>query len=109
MFHWVIGAPTGDVAAHLILAFARGQSLGIVDLFGWLGFPPNIWSGLQPYGSLEAPIAEAVQLLEHAELVYLSYVADSNVRRWSATRFGLATLARGKEAVRQRIVDRTGL
>jgi hypothetical protein len=28
---------------------------------------------------------------------------------WSATQFGLATLGKGKAAVRQRIKDRTGL
>jgi hypothetical protein len=51
---------------------------------------------------------EAVQLLEHSELVYVRFVADNDFR-WSATRLGLTTLARGKAAVRQRITDRTGL
>ena len=50
---------------------------------------------------------EAIQLLEHSELVYVRVVSDE--RRWSATRLGLATLADGKDAVRQRIRDRTGL
>ena len=54
-----------------------------------------------------------MQLLNHAELVYeCHYVMQ--IRReetpfWGATRFGLATLANGKDAVRQRIKDRTGL
>jgi hypothetical protein len=56
------------------------------------------------------PIMEAVQLLEHAELVYVSSpTGGDRVFKWSATRLGLATLANGKDAVRQRIKDRTGL
>jgi hypothetical protein len=55
-----------------------------------------------------APILEAVQLLEHAELVYESRRTEQN-DHWSATQFGLATLGKGKAPVRQRIKDRTGL
>jgi hypothetical protein len=40
-----------------------------------------------------------------AELAAVSY----QNAEWSATRLGLATLASGKAAVRQRIMDRTGL
>jgi hypothetical protein len=58
--------------------------------------------------SLTGPILEAVQLLEHAELVYISEISDYGYRSWNATRFGSATLAAGADAVRQRIKDRTG-
>ena len=58
---------------------------------------------------MRGPILEAVQLLEHAELILISDITDSGTGFWSATRFGLATLAGGKDAVRQRIKDRTGL
>ncbi len=47
-----------------------------------------------------------MQLLEHAELVYVSRMSESF--QWKATRLGLATLANGKAAVTQRIKDRTG-
>ncbi|MBW0013605.1 hypothetical protein [Mycobacterium sp.] len=53
-----------------------------------------------------------MQLLEHAELVYLYLMWDYTTGAnggWSATQLGLATLANGKDAVRQRIEDRTGL
>lgn len=47
-----------------------------------------------------------MQLLEHAELVYK--MASEN-ECWRTTRLGLATLTNGKDAVRQRIKDRTDL
>ncbi|MGO9152829.1 hypothetical protein [Mycobacterium sp.] len=49
-----------------------------------------------------------MQLLEHAELIYESKRTQEN-DNFSATQFGLATLAKGRAAVRQRIKDRTGL
>ncbi len=58
------------------------------------------------------PIREAMQLLEHAELVYVRRMPDfqdGSEVRWSVTRLGLAALASGKDAVRQRVRDRTGL
>jgi hypothetical protein len=57
-------------------------------------------------------LLEAIQLLEHAELVYESRRTEPNdspaISYWSATQLGLATLASGKAAVRQRVKDRTG-
>jgi hypothetical protein len=107
MFQWVSGVPAGDLAAHLMPAFGPGASArsrdGNVDLSGLftrLGYRDN---------SLTGPILEAVQLLEHAELILIADIADSGARCWRATRFGLATLAEGTDAVRQRIKDRTGL
>ena len=69
------------------------------------GKPRDYWERLL------TPIGEAIQLLEHAELVYIPPDNPSQGRpiKWSATRFGLATMANGKTAVRQRIKDRPGL
>jgi hypothetical protein len=107
MSQWVGGAAAGDLAAHLMPAFGPGAparsgvgQVGLPGLFQWLGYRDD---------SLWGPILEAVQLLEHAELIMLADVTDSGTSHWSATRFGLATLAEGKDAVRQRIKDRTGL
>jgi hypothetical protein len=56
------------------------------------------------------PILEAVQLLEHSELLYVRLITDyGSDRGWCATRLGMATLVEGKAAVRERIKDRTGL
>jgi len=47
---------------------------------------------------LVGPRLEAMQLLEHSELVYVRQISHVNGDRdWSATRFGLATLADGKD------------
>ena len=50
---------------------------------------------------------------QSAELIVNTYPPDCGVYTpeeptWTATRLGLATLASGKAAVRQRIKDRTG-
>lgn len=107
MVQWVSGTPAGDLAAHLMPAFGPGSParnrIGTVDFLGfykWLGCRDD---------SLRWPILEAVQLLEHAELILTADISDQGTRYWSATRFGLATLAEGKDAVRQRIKGRTGL
>jgi hypothetical protein len=56
------------------------------------------------------PSLEACRLLEHAELVPVTRHGEYGPKaRWSATRLGLAALANGKPAARQRIKDRTGL
>ena len=60
------------------------------------------WTGRKIFWS----IAEAAQVLEHSELLYKM---ASEHECWRATRLGLAILALGKSAVRQRIKDRTGL
>jgi hypothetical protein len=58
---------------------------------------------------VQESILEAVQLLEHAELIYVRAISTEGERDWCATRLGVATLADGTAAVRQRIRDRTGL
>jgi hypothetical protein len=59
-------------------------------------------------------LSEAMQLLEHAELVYVHLMNEGKILTegnagWTVTRLGWALLANGKAAVRQRIKDRTGL
>lgn len=122
MFEWTIGAPRAELATELMGAFGPGgprdspygDYLDTENLVDWL-FIAHPRAGKSVKGQLsqlKRPIAEAVQLLEHAELVYLylmwEFTTGGNAG-WSATQLGLATLANGKDAVRQRITDRTGL
>lgn len=72
-------------------------------------FAPTPNPGGTTSGSYTRPISEALQLLDHAELVYHCHYLHPDDHGWSPTRLGLATLANGKAAVRQRIADRTGL
>ena len=128
--------PATDLAADLMPAFGpdgpkHGKDLSRSDLNGWilpqtLQLLPQYEHKLSPQsrkaldvvarmgdrgprlGVELAGIPEAVQLLEHAELIYESKRTEQS-DHWSATQFGLATLAKGKAAVVQRIKDRTGL
>jgi hypothetical protein len=124
MIEWVRDSPPADLAAELMAAFhpggppgeraSEGSSFSPFDLVKWLSrvYPNPGRCARQATRPLTGPIREAMQLLEHAELVYIRSMPDfddaSNVN-WSATRLGLATLASGKAAVRQRIKDRTGV
>lgn len=114
MVDWINGAPPAELATELMTAFdpavrRPANWLAASDLSDWMfrGFPQR--SGLilraRP---VQESILETIQLLEHSELVYVRLVAD-NEGKWSATRLGLATLTSGKSAIRQRIMDRTGL
>jgi hypothetical protein len=105
-FDWTIAAPPAGLAAELMAAFGPDKyETGVIEgsLRCWLG----LWES--QYRALDRPIDEAVQLLEHAELIYVRGISDAGSRYWCPTRFGLATFAQGKDAVRQRIKDRTGL
>jgi len=51
-------------------------------------------------------VQEALQLLANSELILSS---GGDIFYWRATRLGVATRANGKDAVRQRIKDQTGL
>jgi hypothetical protein len=116
LVHWVNSAP-GDLAAELMAAFGPGGArrsrpdvLTPGELADWL-FRLYRSSYFQ---ELYSPMREALQLLEHAELVYVRWryeptSSDKGNLGWSVTRLGLTTLADGKAAVRQRIKDRTGL
>jgi hypothetical protein len=120
MIEWVTNMPPADLAAELLGAFGPGGSKNTYgdfvtsgDLVDWLfrGYPKPATS---VKSQLLRPITEAMQLLEHAELVYVFLMWDFTVTHsgnagWTATRLGWALLAKGKDAVRQRIKDRTGL
>jgi hypothetical protein len=105
MFDWANSAPPAELAVELMAAFGPDRyenGLTGTSLRNWLG----CWEGR--YRPLNRPIDEALQLLEHAELVCVREITDAG-GYWAPTRFGLATLAHGKDAVRQRIKDRTGM
>ncbi|GAB3005774.1 hypothetical protein [Mycobacterium bourgelatii] len=113
MIDWINAAPPAELAAELMSAFdpamaRRVPELGLSDFTSWMfrGYPerPGL---IKPARPVREPILEAIQLLEHSELVYVRWIVN-NEFRWSATRRGLTTLGAGKEAVRQRIKDRTG-
>lgn len=114
MIDWINGAPPAELAAELMSAFdpeasGRATPLALSDFRDWMfrGFPAR--SGfILPARPVQESMLEAIQLLEHSELLYARWIQD-NESRWNATRLGLATLADGKAAVRQRIKDRTGL
>ncbi len=114
MFDWATSVPPADLAAWLMPAFGPdgpkgGNDLRQSDLVEWLwrGYRTPTFPGATTVGK---PILEAVQLLEHSELVYVSSPTETNtVLKWSATRSGLAAVADGTGAVRQRIKDRTAL
>jgi hypothetical protein len=56
------------------------------------------------------PILEAIQLLEHSELVRKRWSGEHSANaEWRATKLSVAFLASGKAAVRQRIKDPTDL
>jgi hypothetical protein len=69
---------------------------------------PNQTGIIVPARPVKAPIMEAVQLLEHSELIYLRWITN-DTPVWAVSRLGAATLGAGKDAVRQRIKNRTGL
>ena len=103
------------LAAPLMQAFGsdgpkRGKSLTQHDLVKWMlsqyEFSSRALKALA-YQKIDAAIREALQVLEHAELVYISVDSDQP-DKWTATGAGLAALARGKDVVRQHITERTG-
>ncbi len=80
------------------------------DLFKWLfrGYP-NLRRYSGPLRGYQQPADRSgtggrSALVEHVELLY---ARGDDI--WHATRLGLTTPANGKDAVRQRIKDRTGL
>jgi hypothetical protein len=114
MIDWMNNAPPAELAAELMSAFGPdgprgGDAVSSYDITEWMfrDYPKQtgIFVATRP---VNGSISEAVQLLEHSELIYLRWFSN-DYPVWSVTRFGTATLAAGKEAVRQRIKDRTGL
>ena len=118
MIEWANSVPRGDLAVEVMAVFLNGERYSTREIAkqlfrlpspgysGWSGYPRNYISALQ---KLEIPVHEALQLLEHAELIY-GYVDDgTSFWGWRATQLGVATSANGKAAVRQRVKERTGL
>ena len=117
---WACSAPVADLAAELVSAFRSRRDRDMRDLVNWLLFPrrpelQNTRDVKRVVGSteeLERDLLEAIQLLEHAELILgvENHVTGYDHRhRWRATRLGLEAVNNGKDVVRQRIKDRTGL
>jgi hypothetical protein len=114
MIDWINGAPPAALAVELMSADdpqlpRRVPWLALSELSDWMfrDYPERTGLILRARPVQEA-ILEALQLLEHSELIHTRVIVD-NESRWSASRLGLVTLAAGKDAVRQRIKDRTGL
>lgn len=119
MIDWINAAPPADLAVEVMVAFGpaglpdanashvdNARRLSDVADYLFRDYPRP--TGFITFGRPVQPaLLEAIQLLEHSELVYVRVIADSD-RSWAATRLGLAALATGKPAVRQRIRDRTG-
>jgi len=86
-----------------------GEAVGLDELSAWMlrGYPQRsgFITAARPVGG---PLREAVQLLEHCELICLLWITN-DAPVWTVTRLGTSTLAAGKDAVRQRIRDRSGL
>jgi len=116
MIEWANSVPRVDLAVELMELFGRVDSCLRQEIYVWLfGVPTEVpmWRGdlrvAEVIERVEIPVCEALQLLEHAELVCGFHRDAVAVWVWRATRLGLATMANGKHAVRQRIKDRTGL
>ena len=102
--------PAADLAAELMPAFGphgpkRGKPLTIDDVAGWMirDYRLNFRERALCLTKLSGPIAEALQVLAHAELVYVTTDGDAP-DHWRATNVGLASLANG--TYRQRISER---
>ena len=124
MVDWVWGVPAAELAAEIMAVFGPegpgrdGKTVGRQELAGWLfrGHTPPALNTLEAASfryriaeQVHVAIMEAMQLLEHAELVCVAWWGETSPNaEWRATRFGLVAFTDGKDAVRQRIKDRTG-
>ncbi len=110
-FDGLMALSPADLAAELMPAFGpdgpgHGKNLSSVKLVQWLLRGVRGVGGVSHPGlKLDGAVQEAMQVLEHAELVRGVQLRDTG-RRWNATRVGEAALANGD--VRQQIKDRTG-
>jgi len=110
-FESLLGLSPEDLAEELMPAFGpdgprHGKDVHTLQLVSWL---LRRYRGAdkvsRPAEKLYALVGEAMQVLEHAELVQGRQSGDRSVH-WNATRLGATALANGD--VRQRINDRTG-
>jgi hypothetical protein len=101
-----------DLAAELMSAFGpdgprRGKDLNILQLVSWLLRGYRGAGGVSRREQLVVAAREAMQVLEHAELVQVRHLGGaSGGSIWNATRVAAAALANGD--YRQRIQDRNG-
>ncbi|OBF04479.1 hypothetical protein A5730_18145 [Mycobacterium sp. ACS4054] len=106
--------PTAELAAQLMAAFGSdgpkpGKPLTQYDFLRWVLRRTEFTSRGQRAMSLKklvAPVREALQVLEHCELVYLSVGGEGKVDNWRPTNRGLTALAGGHDAVAQCISRR---
>jgi hypothetical protein len=110
-FEWLIGLSSAERAAELMPAFGPdgphgGKDIRGMQLVTWL---MRRYRGggkvSRPAEKLYAAVQEAMQVLEHAELIQAKHSGDGSPR-WNATRMGAAALADGD--ARKRINDRAG-
>jgi hypothetical protein len=100
----LVSVPPEDLARVLMPAFLDGNDLSEAKLVRWLHREyPDAADGDTAW--LERPVREALQVLEHAELIYLSRWSDSPPQ-WRVTRLGVLCLNEGEDSVRQCIEDR---
>lgn len=105
---WIRSAHPVDVALLVLDAFpppglAHETHRSQHQLEQWL---LGVGTSTTAYYQVDGELAEALQLLEHSELV----IAPLSQRfAWKLTRFGLALRTEGHDAVRRRIRERTGL
>jgi len=119
MIDWASSVPRADLAVEVMEVFGSNDvgSCHTREIHAFLfGVPVQNPVGLRgdprlarALEQVAIPVREALQLLEHAELVCGYLIDGMSTWVWRATRLGLATMANGKHAVRQRIQDRTGL
>ncbi|TRW84710.1 hypothetical protein FK535_09435 [Mycolicibacterium sp. 018/SC-01/001] len=120
LIDWLTTAPPADVAVEVLAAFAAAGDVPVTrdKLQEWLfrDHPKTYSGGLMTVNTaashpVAGPVQEALQLLEHSELIMYESWFDQNYPQlaWLLTRLGRDTLAHGKAAVRQRIAERTGL
>jgi hypothetical protein len=116
MIEWANSLPRVDLAVELMGLFGTVETCVVREIYARLfGVPMEVpvWRGdlrvAEVIERVEIPVQEALQLLEHAELVCGYHRDGMSIWVWRATRLGLATMATGRHTVRQRIKERTGL
>jgi hypothetical protein len=104
--------PAAELAAQLLPAFGPhgakgGKPLTTDDLANWMirDYRLNFRERALFLTKLGGPIAEALRVLAHAELVCVTKRSEAP-DNWRATKLGLESLARG--TYRQRISERNG-
>ena len=118
---WAESLPPADLAAELMsVAFRSSGDRDIRQMIDRLLSPKfdelqsrrGVKRAVGSTKELERTVLEAIQLLEHSELILCAQIhitGYDHEHHWRATRLGLEVGDIGKDVVRQRIKDRTGL